>query len=127
MSADSMFAIAAEGTAERRLWVAVLLQAFNDAVYGGGCGPVEQSRAQTWLTTPSEHFNLVCALCELEPDRVRALAIKCIANPPKRSYQGNRSPRKRNQTDRGVVENFSEAKGTGAGRTPQDQAELEFS
>lgn len=90
----------------QQLWVSVINQAIEDAI-GGVTAlnyPKERERAKSqaraWLTTPSHDFNEVCALAGLEPDQVRAYAVKRITqadqgiDPSKKQPKKNR-PKKR--------------------------------
>lgn len=56
-------------SAERRLWQAVLLQAFHDAAYtGSGQRLLEERRkARAWITAAGPSFRLVCTLADVDP------------------------------------------------------------
>jgi hypothetical protein len=66
-------------TPERKLWRAVLTQAFEDAEatsidYENGLEPFESSRARQYLRADNlqeaEHFKLVCEYADIPSDRV---------------------------------------------------------
>jgi len=71
---------------ETALWRAVILQAIADATASRSeelAGKINNAalnviRARDWLLKPNAGFHQVCALADVEPDRVRALAEKKI-------------------------------------------------
>jgi hypothetical protein len=95
---------------DRQLWAAVIMQALDDAAgkieyYGGNKAAAERHkrlvrrRARDWFINGGRDFKEVCALAGMEPDWVRANALKRIEEadedgPTKRgrliSYNGER-------------------------------------
>lgn len=68
-----LFALIPVLTPERRIWRAVLEQAYLDAhlpLEGDGCEPVERTLARTFLCTDSPELRLVCDYAEIPRDRV---------------------------------------------------------
>ena len=64
-------------TPERKIWRAVLVQAYLDAEltsFSDGSDPVESVRAQTYLradiSTEAQNLRLVCDFAEIPADRV---------------------------------------------------------
>ena len=62
---------------QRQLWCAVILRAVEDAT--SPTPSVERSQARAWLTGYSHDFANVCDLAGRESDRIRAQAIRIIA------------------------------------------------
>jgi hypothetical protein len=100
-----MAAVEADGTG---LWCAVILQAIKDATTKATSYPkIELSRheARTWLLGQSRDFIAVCNYAGVEPEKVRALAVKMI-----------------NDADiPGEGRNFSLRLGTGGGRHARER------
>ncbi|AVO43913.1 hypothetical protein [Phreatobacter cathodiphilus] len=66
--------------ADRALWRAVISQAISDATLAlATVKPAERHRAVAWLTSNGPDFRHVCALADLEPDRVHAFALDAIS------------------------------------------------
>lgn len=63
---------------ERRLWVAVLLMAINDAAYEGegGSSLREKEIADDWFRTGGNGFRFVCSMVGLDPGCVRKAYIE---------------------------------------------------
>lgn len=117
-----------EHVGEKALWRAVIEQAIRDA--GTKTPPgiglpgepgvilsdtvLSKYRALDWLLKPNRDFNEVCALADLEPDRVRAHAAKRLADGTRKSE----AP--------GVGEDFPDSLGTGGGRFARDPDQTEF-
>lgn len=66
---------------DKQLWCAVISQAIEDATSPGMGKDIKRIRdsARRWLTTPSRDFCDVCAFAGLLPEKVRAAAIRIIA------------------------------------------------
>ena len=95
-------------TPEVRLWQSVLARALEDSVWPEGVSPTERARlmadARKWLTRPSESFDLVCSICSLQPDKVRAIAADIIAE----ANANPRKPRGAGPRTRGEGQNFAD-------------------
>lgn len=77
---------------ELALWRSVISQALSDAVTKTKLPTLEQQRAQEWFERAGKDFKEVCHLAELEPDQVRSLAMRKIAeadaaSPPERLFE----------------------------------------
>ncbi len=94
--------------ADRALWRAVISQAINDATMQlATVSQAERDHAAAWLTSNGRDFRRVCALADLEPQRVQAYAKATIERakndpdfrrapppqptPPKRPLIGRRT------------------------------------
>lgn len=68
---------------EKRLWLNVLRQAFDDAFKPHDCKaddrPEMVKQARAWLTEPNRDFDIICALCELDADVIRSAANEMIS------------------------------------------------
>lgn len=67
---------------ERQLWAAVVSQALEDAagavVSDGGNNKNNRRRARDWFIKGGKDFREVCALADMDPDWIRANALKRI-------------------------------------------------
>jgi predicted DNA-binding transcriptional regulator AlpA len=74
---------------DRQLWAAVIMQALDDAAgkieyYGGNKAAAERHkrlvrrRARDWFMHGGKDFKEVCALADMDPDWIRANALKKI-------------------------------------------------
>jgi hypothetical protein len=106
---------------------AVIQQAIDDAIGNAkGKSPrlgkeraLAQREARDWFLKPNRRFAEVCDLAGLEPDRVRASAMKVIAKADlKAIVEGVEAP--------GEGQDFPDAVGTGGERHARDGAELDF-
>lgn len=100
------------------LWRAVIAQTLDDAtVFASNSRKrVMISQARSWLLTPNRDFIEVCALADVEPTQVRALARKRIADSDARLAEKEAAYMKhvkarakgvaRQKMGRGVVKDF---------------------
>ncbi len=79
---------------DQALWRAVVLQALTDATSTATNDAAVRDRkaARNWLTWPCHQrdFERVCALADLESDKVRAVARKLISDASSDQTQSNR-------------------------------------
>lgn len=111
--------VEAEGRSTVALWRAVITQALDDATMFGSTNKAKLaiSQARSWLLSPNQHFNEVCALADLEPSRVRMLARKRIAEADAQIAERTaayelkveriRRGHEKRKANRGEVANFS--------------------
>lgn len=78
----------------RSLWRAVISQAILDATlakpegaYTEGSQQAARDTARRWLLRPNKDFEEACALADLEPDEVRALAKREIEASGERGFK----------------------------------------
>lgn len=111
--------IEAESRSTVALWRAVIMQALDDATMFGATSKakLEISQARSWLLSPNQHFNEVCALADLEPSQVRLFARKRISDADEHIAERTaeyelkveriRRGHETRKARRGVVANFS--------------------
>ncbi len=129
-------------TSDQALWCEVLSLAISDAVTGTSSGKKSRAtrihdidRQRKYLTVQNKDFDMVCSLAGVDADATREHLIKRIAEAPtpqelvgsKRRVQ-RLSLRSvgRPSTMRGVGKDFSHPKGTGGGRSAQEQPNITF-
>ncbi|MBF0096791.1 MAG: hypothetical protein HQM04_09790 [Magnetococcales bacterium] len=63
---------------ERKLWIAVLTTAINDALFGED--PLTRQTARRWFLHGGRSFDFVCELANFEPEFVRNKILQAINN-----------------------------------------------
>ena len=109
-----------------RLWRQVIVQALDDAQRKlKERQPLNQrlvvQRAREWLLQPNRDFDEVCALADLEAERVRAYARQTLDKVKAMQAQQAKA------LDPGVVADFVKTAGTGGGWQARDLPKLAFS
>ena len=130
VAADNLYSRSRTGI--EALYWAALLQAFEDVTTGRNCTVSERPRvmeqARQWLTDPAYQttgltLELVCEVCDVDPEHIRRIArvkiADVIANPQPRGKGG----RPKHTGGGSKLPNVS---GTGVGSSARDRAELEF-
>ena len=67
---------------EKELWRAIVLQALRD-ISDRTISAKERRKARKWFCTPSPYFFVVCDFADVNPDKIRKMALEKIKKSKK--------------------------------------------